>query len=230
MKTSSYSYIAFLCAALTIVVIAAACGSGVSQGEYDQQAAMLADTETLLVEAKEQVSSLETERDRLIDAGPVKLAAAQLFEDLIAALQSGDGAALYDLVDSGLRGLCTAEDFAGLFDGLEIPAIGAEVDRVYVDVENADRALVTLRATGQLEGELQAAALLLPALPLPIVKEDDAWRLYFPFMDFLESDLFPFRIGDDIPCPTAMGDMAEGMFSDMAFEEAEAYVVRPTTR
>jgi len=221
MMTGLCLRIATVCAALAIGVAAAACGGGVSQEEYDQQVAKLADTETLLVGANEQVSSLEAEREHLLDSEPVRSEVSQLFDDLNAALQSGDGAALYDLVDSGLRGLCTAEDFAGLFDGLEMPAVEAEVDLVYLNVENPDRALVTLRATGHLEGELQAAALLLPALPLPIVKEDAAWRLYFPFMDFLESNLFPFRIGNDIPCPTALADLGEAAFGDAVSEGAE---------
>ena len=236
MSKSSFSCIAIVCAALAVGVAAAACGGGVSQDEYDQQAAELAG-------ARDQVSSLETERDRLIDPGPVVTEATQLFEALNAALESGDGAALYDLVDSGLRSLCTVEDFEGLFSSQEIPAIGAEVEQVYLEAESPDRALVRLRATGQLEGEFEAVALLLPALPLPIFKEDGAWRLSFPFMEFLESDLLPFP-GGDTPCPAALGALGEAAPDDTAFEEREVQVAvreapveapagpgaRPTTR
>ena len=226
MRRGLRSCIAMVCAALAIGVTAAACG-GVSQDEHDQQAAKLADTEAQLAGASERVSSLETERERLIDPGTVAADASQLFKDLNAAVQSADGAALYDLVDSGLRSLCTVDEFEGLFSDQEIPAIGAEVDRVYLDAESPDRALVRLRATGQVEGEFEAAALLLPALSLPIVKEDDAWRLSFPFMEILESDLLPFLTGDDIPCPAALGALGETAFEDAVFEEREVQVAAP---
>ena len=173
------------------VLLLSACQQGVTQQENDRLASELANSKTKLEAALEQVRDLKgqpestsaqvsTREQHPVPQGAELLeTVGDLWDSLADAKDNEDAEELYRLLSSDLRDRCSLEDvenwlpYAGyffFFDG---------VMAVFLDADNPHRGVAEM--AGEVigpEGERGTMSVL-----MPMVWEEDDWRLVWPMDD-----------------------------------------------
>ncbi len=129
-------------------------------------------------------------------AQELKLAAQGLFDVFAASIQSRDGAALHEIFVSDLRERCTVEQMQESFGSGEATFPNAEIDAVFLNLEDPSSAFMRLALKDQPEGspETSASGLAL-AFPFPMALEEGGWRLDFPALVLPQEGGCPFAGG-----------------------------------
>ncbi len=113
-----------------------------------------------------------------------------MFDTWNRASETGDASLLHSILSQEIAGRCTVEQLQVAIDqeGLSAPAL--EVESVFLDLENFDRAMVEMSVRTDSQSASDGLATAFSVFPFPIDKEEGRWRI--SFRSFLP-------VGEDCP-------------------------------
>lgn len=130
-------------------------------------------------------------------ADEIKAAGQELIDAWFEATQKRDASGLYALLTQDITDRCTIEQMEQFlsFDLNPSPPPGADVRQVFLDPDNAQKAIMVLEITIQPRPGRESAGADVATLAYPIFLEASRWHMGFSFPFVSLGDACPFVAG-----------------------------------
>ena len=140
-------------------------------------------TPTLTASPTPTVAPTPTLSSALPEAAALEIVARELFEAFFSAAKVRDATTYHGLLEADIREKCTVEQVSEVLDSDDALFPDLEVQDIYLNLNQPDRALVQLAAPEDPEAGLEGLATTVAvAFPFPMVLEEGTWRLGLPFL------------------------------------------------